>query len=192
MTYEEAVTLTRLIADACPEQRISDVAADSWKMILDDLPFDDCLAAARRLIRTSSEVTPADIRNAVFTTRTSRLEHYVVPAPPGEIADDPVRYLEYLRMMRRRAADGEVVAAKSARRPRPFVDLRPPPARRPPPEVRPEYMAARDCLNRLPDFGGVWVKRAWGQLGEGASITAVVIRAAELARESPGSFSDSV
>lgn len=183
MTYEEAVTLTRLIADACPEQRISDIAADSWKLVLDDLPFDDCLAAVRRLIRTSSEVTPGDIRAAVSSTRTSRLEHYVVPAPPVDIADDPVRYLEYLRTMRRRVADGEV-AAVGSRRDRPFVDRRPPAMRGPIPEPRPGYAAARDFLGRLPDLGDAWFKQARSQLGEGADIRDVVIRAAELGRES--------
>ena len=167
MTLEEARQLVRVVADACPDQVLSGYADETWHDLLGELPYADCLTAVRALIRHSATVAPADIRTEIGPLRESRLEQQLIPAPPPDVADDPIRYINYLRDARRRTANGETTRPQAERRPRPFVDIRNSlPARKPSTERDPQYVAAQAYLANLPDLGVALVDQARAQHGD--------------------------
>lgn len=110
MTPTEAVALTEYVRDCCPQQVIGEYTHDIWYDILNDLELADCRAAVIAIKRRSVFVDPSEIRTEVRRIRNDRLSRQIVPAPPAEIADNPVRFRETLQADLRAIADGKVVA----------------------------------------------------------------------------------
>lgn len=66
MTPTQTVKLVAIIRQLWPSMKVDEHTPDAWHVILDDLAFDDALAAVRHLARTrSGYIAPADIRRQV-------------------------------------------------------------------------------------------------------------------------------
>jgi hypothetical protein len=92
MTPKETVMLARYVKACCPQQQIDEFTPDAWHDLLGDLSLDDCRNAAAAVAKRQPFVAPAEIRAEVRRIRDDRLSRAVLPAPPPEIADYPVRY----------------------------------------------------------------------------------------------------
>ena len=106
MTPTDAVVLTEYVRDCCPQQVIGEYTPDIWFDILSDLELADCRAAVIAIKRRSVFVDPSEIRAEVRRIRNDRLAREIVPAPPPEDADDPVRFRETLKADLRAIGDG--------------------------------------------------------------------------------------
>ena len=109
MTPTEAVALTEYVRDCCPQQIIGEYTHDIWYDILSDLELVDCRAAVVAIKRRSVFVDPSEIRAEVRRIRNERLSRQIVPAPPPEVADNPVRFRETFMADLRAIADGKAV-----------------------------------------------------------------------------------
>lgn len=118
MTPRDAVMLVRYVKACCPQQQIDEFTPDAWHDLLGDLSLDDCRNAVAAVAKRQPFVAPAEIRSEVRRLRDDKLSRAVMPAPPPEIADDPVRYREFLAASLRRIADSRSVARALAAPPR--------------------------------------------------------------------------
>jgi hypothetical protein len=69
-------------------------------------------------------VAPAEIRAEVKRIRNERIARAVIPAPPPELADDPMAYQRALQANIRKAADGDTLPAAPERPALPAPDRR--------------------------------------------------------------------
>lgn len=106
MTPSETVKLTRYVAACCPQQQIDDYTPDAWFDLLGDLPLADCREAVRVVCKRQPFIAPAEIRAEIRRVRNDRLAREIVPAPPAELADTPVRWRAELSAGLRKIADG--------------------------------------------------------------------------------------
>jgi hypothetical protein len=109
MTPTEAVVLTEYVRDCCPQQVIGEYTHDIWYDILSDLELTDCRAAVIAIKRRAVFVDPSEIRAEVRRIRNDRLSRQIVPAPPPELAENPVRFRETLKADLRAIADGRAI-----------------------------------------------------------------------------------
>ena len=107
MNQQEALTLCRLAKAMCPQQAVDEFTPDAWHMLLDDLRFDDAKAALVVHCKVHAFVAPAEIRAAVRRIRARRIDDYGPIEVPSGLEE--AEYREFLRLMRKRIADGEVV-----------------------------------------------------------------------------------
>jgi hypothetical protein len=106
MTPQETVLLAAYVKACCPQQAMGEYTPDAWHDLLGDLPLDDCRAAVAAVAKRQPFVAPAEIRAEVRKIREDRLARNPVPAPSGELADEPGRYQRIIQANVRRIADG--------------------------------------------------------------------------------------
>lgn len=121
MNQQEALTLCRLAKAMCPQQAVDEFTPDAWHMLLDDIRFEDAKDALVAHCKVHAFVAPAEIRTGVKRIRAQRLTAYGHIEVPAGLEEG--EYREFLRLMRRRIADGEVVEAPALPPSRPMPDL---------------------------------------------------------------------
>lgn len=117
MKPTEVVQLVRVIEALCPGQRLANETPDAWSVVLDDVAYDDALAAVRTIYRDGDpgelgyrRIEARQIIDQVRRLRRDRLakldpESLIPPlGPDGE----PLTVREELRWLRRQRA---IVAA---------------------------------------------------------------------------------
>lgn len=108
MTPLEAAALCRFTKAVCPQQAIDEYTPDAWHELLKDLNFQDAKDAVVTVGQNQPFVAPAEIRAEVRRVRNGRLSDFGhLPPPPADLGDD--EQARWLRALRRRIADGEVV-----------------------------------------------------------------------------------
>jgi hypothetical protein len=106
MTSDEVWDLLEIIA-SIDRRKLGLTDRQVWEGLIGDLSAADAQAAVIAYYRESREwIMPADVRNRVKAMRRDRLAREIVPAPPAELADDPVRHRAQLQASVRGIADG--------------------------------------------------------------------------------------
>lgn len=126
MNKAEALTLSRLAKAMCPQQASDDFTPDAWHMLLDDIRFEDAKDALVTHCKAHAFVAPAEIRAGVKRIRAQRLIDHEATHGPIEVPAglEEGEYREFLRRIRKRIADGDVVEypALPPSRPMPKLD----------------------------------------------------------------------
>lgn len=106
MTSDEVWDLLELIASV-DRRKVGLTDRQVWQGLVGDLSAADAQAAVAAHYRESREwIMPADVRTRVKAMRRERLAREIVPAPPPEDADNPVRFRETLKADLRAIGDG--------------------------------------------------------------------------------------
>lgn len=88
-------------------RKVGDADIMAWLEAIGDLPFADAKTAVAAHYGSSTErLMPGHVRQRVKAMRADRLARMPLAAPPGELADQPGRYLNAVRAGVRRIADG--------------------------------------------------------------------------------------
>ena len=111
MTPTEVVELTAFVSQASPSQKIDEFTSDAWYDLLDDIPFADGLAAAKRVARRQPYIAPADIRAEVRIIRRERLDHADSSYTPPVGEQSFSEYQRGLLRHRRAVGDGAEIPA---------------------------------------------------------------------------------
>lgn len=109
MTRAEAAKLLAVLA-AYDRRTVGEVDVQVWATAHAETRLTDAIEAVHRHYRTSSEwLDPNRLRQAVQQLRNGRLERFDERdwTPPAEVADDPRRYVDWIRAARAAVADGE-------------------------------------------------------------------------------------
>jgi len=106
MTPQETVLLAAYVKACCPQQAMGEYTPDAWHDLLGDLPLDDCRAAVAIVAKRQPFVAPAEMRAQVRKIREDRLARSPLPAPSGDLADEPGRYQRIIQANVKRIADG--------------------------------------------------------------------------------------
>jgi hypothetical protein len=107
MTPTECVDLVELITHLCPAQAVNAGTPDAWFPLLQDVPLADAIEAVYASKRAGSRfVDVTDVLDGVAVIHRARLDAAPEPAPPSQIADDPVAYRAWLADHRAAAAAG--------------------------------------------------------------------------------------
>lgn len=89
-------------------------AALAWSVMLDGYRFEDCRDVIVEHYRRSREwLMPSDIINAVRRLRDKRLAEAPAPIPPPDLT--PMQTIAWIKVARRRIADGEPVVESEGR-----------------------------------------------------------------------------
>lgn len=108
MTPHEAAALLS-VAAAFDNRKPDADAATAWAAALHDLRFVDCRDAIVAHYRsTDAWLMPSMVIAQVKRIRSKRLHENPEPAPPAELT--PVETIAWLADVRRRIADGELIA----------------------------------------------------------------------------------
>lgn len=109
MNSDEVWDLLEIIASV-DRRKLGLTDRQTWQALIGDLSFADARAAVADYYRESREwIMPADVRTRVKAMRRERLAREIVPAPPPEDADNPVRFRETLKAELRAIADGRAI-----------------------------------------------------------------------------------
>jgi len=109
MTSDEVWDLLELIA-SIDRRKVGLTDRQVWEGFVGDLDAADAQAAViAHYTEATDWIMPAHIRQRVKAMRRDRLAREIVPAPPPENADNPVRYRETLKADLRAIADGKVI-----------------------------------------------------------------------------------
>jgi hypothetical protein len=112
------------VAAAYDNRTIGETNVMAWADALADLRLTDVIDAIKAHYRDTTEfVQPAHIRPKVRNLRDRRIMDAVIPAPPAELADDPVAALEWHRAALRAIADGEPLVERRVLSERPVQAL---------------------------------------------------------------------
>jgi len=106
MTSDEVWDLLELIS-SIDRRKVGLTDRQVWEGLIGDLSAADAQAAVIAHYRESREwIMPADVRTRVKALRRDRLAREIIPAPPAELADTPVRWRAELSASVREIADG--------------------------------------------------------------------------------------
>lgn len=105
MNPQEALTLTRMVAAICPQQRFDEFTPDAWGSLLEDVRFEDAQAAVKNLGRQQVFIAPSEILTEVRRIRNRRLETNPLPDPPDGLT--VAGFIAWQRDTTRQIADGE-------------------------------------------------------------------------------------
>ena len=109
MTSDEVWDLLELIA-SIDRRKVGLTDRQTWQGLVGDLSAADAQAAVIGHYADSTDwIMPAHVRTRVKAMRRDRLAREIVPAPPPELADQPVRFRETLRAEVRKIADGKAI-----------------------------------------------------------------------------------
>lgn len=98
------------VAAAYDNRTIGESNVMAWSDALSDLRLADVVAAIKLHYRASEDfAVPSRIRTLVNQIRSHRIADALIPAPPFELADDPMAALDWQREVIRRIGDGEDV-----------------------------------------------------------------------------------
>lgn len=109
----EAVKLCRLVRALCPQQRFDSSTPDAWSIVLDDVRYEDAVAAVRIYYRErgndeewgARRIEADDILREVKRLRNDRITRFGDIAPPPGLSE--IEQRTWLRESRRLIADGE-------------------------------------------------------------------------------------
>lgn len=125
MNAEEAAALCRYVKACCPQQAIDEWTPIAWADHLADYPYADAKEAAKRITAKQPFVTIAEVLEVVKRIRSKRIHDAGDLTPPPDLT--PVETAAWLKVARRRVADGEQVddlAAYGVLKTRHLPDLR--------------------------------------------------------------------
>lgn len=92
MNLEETGQLLAFIS-RCDNRRVDDATAFAWQSVIGDMPYPDCLAAARKHFATSAEyLMPVHVRRLAIAIRDDRTRKpHEIRAVPSSFEDDEDR-----------------------------------------------------------------------------------------------------
>jgi hypothetical protein len=108
----DAVKLARMIRALCPSQKLDEHTPDAWAIVLDDVRYEDAVAAVRIYYRERGNdeewggrrIEADDILREVKRLRNDRIVRFGDIAPPPGMSELEQR--TWLRESRRLIADG--------------------------------------------------------------------------------------
>ncbi|MET9339232.1 hypothetical protein [Nonomuraea sp. NPDC003804] len=107
MTPVEAVKFVQYVSALWPQQRLEDATPDAWYAAgLKDVDAADARDAANKLVVDKVFISLAELLTEVKAIRAGRIALAPVPAPPAELADEPVAYREAFHASLRQMARG--------------------------------------------------------------------------------------
>ena len=123
MNTQEAAALLG-IAAAFDNRKPDPDAAKAWSVALDGFRFEDCRDVIVAHYRGSSDwLMPSHIIAGVKRIRSKRLEEAPPLIPPAELDGDPIKTNAWLKVWRRRIADGDPAPTYGELRARNMPDL---------------------------------------------------------------------
>lgn len=110
MTPDDALKLCKFAKSACPAQAIDQDTPAAWFVLLNDLNYNDAMAALVNVVKTQPFVSPAEIRAEVKKLRAARITAFgPMPPPPPEVANGTESdYIAWLKDSQTKIADGTV------------------------------------------------------------------------------------
>jgi hypothetical protein len=109
MNAAETLLIARFVKGACPAQKFDEYTPDVWTQLLEDINYDDALAAVKVLGRRLSFIGPPEIRTEVLRIRADRIKaNFTEPEYDG---DDVHGGLATIRAHRRAVGDGRGLEA---------------------------------------------------------------------------------